>query len=133
MKPKILIIEDDTFIAELIAKILSKENFDVDLAFDGEVGLKKIKTQTPDLILLDLVIPGISGFEILKKVKKESKTKKIPVIIISNLGTPEEVQKGLQLGADAYLIKSNSLPDDLLKKMREILQGEKLKGRIFSK
>lgn len=122
MKPKILIIEDDTFIAELMAKILSRENFDVDLVTDGEVGLEKIKKQTPDLVLLDLVLPGINGFEILKKVKKDSKTKQIPVIIVSNLGTPEEVQKGLKLGASAYLVKATSLPDEMMEKIREVLK-----------
>ena len=122
MPQKILVIEDESFLASLMLEILKRENFDVDLASDAEGGLEKLKKESFDIILLDLILPGMHGFQLLEKLKKEEKTKRIPVIIISNLGSQEEIQKGLQLGADAYLIKAHILPADLVNKIKEILQ-----------
>ena len=122
MPQKILVIEDESFLASLMLEILKRENFDVDLASDAEGGLEKLKKESFDIILLDLILPGMHGFQLLEKLKREEKTKRIPVIIISNLGSQEEIQKGLQLGADAYLIKAHILPADLVNKIKEILQ-----------
>ena len=122
MKKRVLIIEDDSFLASLLTSALKRADFETSLAIDGEEGLKKLETEIPDIILLDLILPGIGGFEILEKIKKEDKTKKIPVIIISNLGSQEEIQKGLKSGANAYLVKASILPDDVIKKIKEILQ-----------
>lgn len=122
MKQRILVIEDDAFLASLILRALEKVDFDVKLALDGEEALEKIEKQIPDFILLDLILPGIDGFELLKKLKKSSRTKQIPVIILSNLGSQNEIKKGLKLGAEAYLIKANILPEEMVKKVKEILQ-----------
>lgn len=121
MKQKILLIEDDAFIASLMIGTLKLAGFDVNSASDGETGLKKLEKEIPDIILLDLILPGIHGFELLKKLKETDRTKEIPVIIVSNLGSQEEIKKGLKLGADAYLIKAHILPVDLVKKIKEIL------------
>ncbi len=121
MKKRILVIEDDKFIASLLVGVLEKEGFEVDLALDGEDGLRKLEAELPDIILLDLILPGINGFEVLEKLKKGDATRKIPVIIISNLGSEEEIQRGLNLGAAAYLVKANILPEDLIKKIKEFL------------
>lgn len=129
MKQRILIIEDENFIASMMTLILEKAGFSIEVATDGEEGLQKIEKTLPDLILLDLVLPGINGFELLEKLKKEERTKKIPVIIVSNLGTPDEIQKGLKAGANAFLIKTHTLPKDLVSKVKEVLQ-QKIKGRI---
>ncbi|MDO8436445.1 MAG: response regulator [bacterium] len=122
MKKKVLVIEDDDFIASLIMGALKRAGFETNLAIDGEGALKKLETEIPDIILLDLILPGIGGFEVLEKIKREDKTKKIPIIILSNLGSHEEIKKGLKSGADAYLVKANILPEDVVKKIEEILR-----------
>ncbi len=99
MERKILIIEDDKFLRELISRKLSDENFEVAEAVDGEDGVKKTEEEIPDLILLDLILPGIDGFEVLRQIKTKSKLSKIPVIILSNLGQEEDIEKGFKLGA----------------------------------
>ena len=118
MTKKILIIEDDKFLRELITQKLTKENYDTSEAVDGEKGLKKIKEERPDLILLDLILPGIDGFEVLAKMKEDSALNQIPVIILSNLGQKEDVEKGLKLGATDYLIKAHFTPVEIVEKIR---------------
>jgi DNA-binding response OmpR family regulator len=122
MDPKILIIEDDKFLRELIAKKLIEEGFNVDEAVDGEEGLRKSKEGNPDLILLDLILPGIDGFEILAKIKEDPETKSIPVIILSNLGQKEDIEKGLKLGAFDYLVKAHFTPGEIIEKVRNALK-----------
>lgn len=120
MAKKILIIEDDKFLRELIARKLSDEGFEALEAIDGEEGIKKIKEEKPDLILLDLILPSIDGFEVLSRMKEESNT--IPVIILSNLGQKEEVEKGLKMGAVDYLIKAHFTPGEIIEKIKNILK-----------
>ncbi|MBI1957503.1 MAG: response regulator [Candidatus Niyogibacteria bacterium] len=118
---RILIIEDDVFIAGLITQRL-KDHFEIDLAIAADDAFKKIEENKPDLILLDLILPGIDGFEILKKLKDDDATKAIPVIILSNLGNRDEVEKGIAMGARSYLIKSNIMPEDVIKAIEEALK-----------
>jgi len=120
--PKILIIEDDKFLRELIARKLSNENFDIEQAVDGEEGLKKIKATSPDLVLLDLILPGIDGFEVLSKMKQDSSLSSMPVIILSNLGQREDVEKGLKLGAVDYLVKAHFTPNEIITKVKGALK-----------
>ena len=121
---KILIIEDDTFLAGMYAEKLSREGFEVELATDGEQGLKKIKEIKPDLVLLDIVLPKTDGFEILKKIKNDVKLKKIPVILLTNLGQRSDVEKGLSLGADDYIIKAHFTPSGVLERIKKRLNLE---------
>jgi len=118
---KILIIEDDPFLSEMYMAKFSQSDFQVEVATDGKKGLEKIKTSKPDLILLDIVLPKMDGFEILKKVKEDSQLKKIPVILLTNLGQKNEVEKGLALGADEYIIKAHFTPTAVVTKVKEIL------------
>ena len=118
---KILLIEDDPFLSEMYVAKLSQSGFKTEIAADGKKGMEKIKTSRPDLILLDIVLPKIDGFEILKKIKKDSKLKKIPVILLTNLGQKNEVEKGLTLGADEYIIKAHFTPTAVVAKVKEIL------------
>ena len=118
----ILIIEDDRFLRELIAKKLTKESYAVSEAVDGEDGIKKIKTEKPDLILLDLILPGIDGFEVLSQMKEDQGIASIPVIILSNLGQKEDVEKGLKLGAADYLIKAHFTPGEIIEKIKAVLK-----------
>lgn len=122
MPTTILVVEDDKFLRELIAQKLIKENYEVSEAIDGEQGIKKIKEEKPDLILLDLILPGIDGFEVLARMKKDSELSSIPVIIFSNLGQKEDVERGLKLGASDYLIKAHFTPGEIIEKIKKTLK-----------
>lgn len=118
---KILIIEDDIFLNKVLRLKLVQENFEVIQVYDGQEGFKKIGETKPDLILLDLILPKVSGFEILEKIKHDPETKNIPVIILSNLGQEDDVKRGKSLGADDYLVKANWSLEDVVKKMKKYL------------
>jgi DNA-binding response OmpR family regulator len=119
---KILIVEDDRFLRELIARKLKNEDYEVIEAVDGEEGAKLIKEGKPDLVLLDLILPGIDGFEVLKRAKEDPTTASIPVIILSNLGQREEIERGLKLGAIDYLIKAHFTPGEIIEKIKNIIK-----------
>jgi len=121
MASKILIIEDDKFLRELICRKINKEGYDIAEAIDGEEGIKKSAEVMPDLILLDLILPGIDGFGALEKIKENPKTMSIPVVILSNLGQKDEIEKGLKLGASDFLIKAHFTPEEIVEKIRLIL------------
>jgi len=120
-KKTILLIEDDEFLAELYGTKLSLESYEVALASDGEKGLKMIKEKKPSLILLDIILPKMDGFEILKAMKADKEVKNIPVILLTNLSQKDEVKKGLDLGARDYLIKAHFMPSEVVKKIKETL------------
>ncbi len=115
---KILIVEDDKFLRELIARKVIDEGFDVSEAIGGEEGIKKIKEEKPDMVLLDLILPGIDGFEVLARMKEDPALSSIPVIIFSNLGQKEDIEKGLKLGAIDYLIKAHFTPGEIIEKIK---------------
>lgn len=119
---KVLVIEDDKFLRELIVRKLMKEGYDADIAVDGEEGIKKIKEVKPDLILLDLILPGIDGFEVLARKRKDPEISEIPVIILSNLGQKDEIERGFNLGAIDYLIKAHFTPREIIDKITGLLK-----------
>lgn len=118
---KILLVEDDPFLRNLMLVKLQKEGFNVVEAFDGEDGLKKANEIKPALILLDLILPGIDGFEVLKQIKNNSETANIPVIILSNLGSRVDVEKGLKIGAYDFMIKAHFTPEEIVEKIKNAL------------
>ena len=118
----ILIVEDDKFLRELIVKKLEEEGYQTVEAVDGEEALETVKKTPSDLILLDLILPGVDGFEVLRQIKEEPSLASIPVIILSNLGQREEVERGLKLGAADYLIKAHFTPGEIIKKIKETLK-----------
>ncbi len=122
MPQTILVVEDDKFLRELISQKLVKEGYNVVQAIDGEEGVKKAKEEKPDIILLDLILPGIDGFEVLSRIKAEANLVAIPVIILSNLGQKEDIEKGLKLGANDYLIKAHFTPGEIIEKIQSILK-----------
>jgi DNA-binding response OmpR family regulator len=122
MPKNILIVEDDRFLRELIARKLVKEDFNISEAIDGEEGIKKIKEEKPDLVLLDLILPGIDGFEVMSKMREDPSITRIPVIILSNLGQREDVERGLKLGAVDYLIKAHFTPGEIIEKIKLALK-----------
>lgn len=127
MAAKILIVEDDKFLRELMTRKLNNEGFDLQEAIDGEEGLKKLETFKPDIILLDLILPGLDGFETLERIKDNPQTSEIPVLILSNLGQRDEIEKGLKLGAVDFMVKAHFTPEEIVGKIKSILsnKGEK--------
>ncbi len=122
MPKKILIVEDDKFLRELITQKLIKEGYETSEAVDGEEGLQKFREKKPDLVLLDLILPGIDGFEVLSKIGEDESLSKIPVIILSNLGQRDDIERGLKLGAVDYLIKANFHPGEIIAKVKAVLK-----------
>jgi len=122
MEKKILIIEDDKFLRELIAQKLLKESYDIAEAVDGEKGIKAVKEEKPDLVLLDLILPGIDGFEVLAQMKEDPILAEIPVIILSNLGQKDDIERGLKMGAVDYLIKAHFTPGEIIEKIKAVLR-----------
>lgn len=116
---KILIVEDDRFLRDLMVQKLENENYEVFVAVDGEMGYKKIIEIKPDMILLDLILPGINGFEVLEKMKANQDIASIPVLILSNLGQKEDIERGLTLGAKDYLIKAHFTPGEIVEKIKQ--------------
>lgn len=118
---KILFIEDESVLQKTFEKALRAEGYDIISALDGEGGLKLAQTQKPDLILLDLILPRLNGFEVLKKLKEDPQTKEIPVIILTNLEGMSDIDKALELGATTYLVKVNYSLEEVIKKIKKIL------------
>ena len=118
---KILIIEDDPFLSEMYAAKFIENGFEVEVSSDGKSGLAKIEDFRPDLVLLDIVLPKMDGFEMLKKVKEKEELKEIPIVLLTNLGQKNEVEKGIALGAKEYIIKAHFTPTAVVAKVNEIL------------
>ncbi len=125
MALKILVVEDDKFLRELITQKLSREGYDVKEAVDGEEGVIKVKEEKPDIILLDLILPGIDGFEVLAKIKEDPEVENIPVVILSNLGQRDDVERGLKLGAVDFLIKAHFTPGEIIEKVEKIMKDKR--------
>ncbi len=122
--PKILFVDDDNFLRKVYEAELKEKNFDVVLAQDGEEGLEKAQLEDPDLIILDMIMPKKSGFEVLTELQRNPKTRNIPVIILSNLGQEDDKKKGVDLGAVDYLIKDNITLGILVEKINQYLNSK---------
>jgi len=120
MAKKILIIEDDKFLRELISQKLVKEGYEISEAVDGEKGIEAVIKEKPDLVLLDLILPGINGFEVLARIKSDPKVSQIPVIILSNLGQKDDIERALKMGAADYLIKAHFTPPEIVEKVNKV-------------
>ncbi len=122
MSKKILFIEDESALQKTFGDVLKQEGYQMFSALDGEVGLRLVKTEKPDLILLDLILPKINGFEVLEKLKEDQGTKDIPVIVLTHLEEMEDVQKAIELGAKDYLVKANYSLKEVVEKIKKALQ-----------
>lgn len=120
--PKVLIVEDEKMLAEMYATKFSMEGFDAFKAFDGEAGLTMAKEVKPDIILLDIIMPKLDGFAVLKQLRDEADTKTTPVILLTNLGQDEDMKKGKELGATDYFVKANHTPAEVVNKVRAVLK-----------
>jgi len=119
---KILVAEDDKFLMKVYQSKLKDEGYELITASDGEEALAKIKEETPNLVLLDIMMPKKNGFEVLKESKSNSKTKGIPIIILSNLGQDSDINEGVKIGADDYIIKSNISINGILEKIEKFIK-----------
>lgn len=117
----ILIIEDESALQKTLGDVLGQEGFVILPALDGESGLRFAKEKLPDVILLDLILPKANGFDVLKSLKEQEETKHIPVVVLTNLESMEDVQKALDLGAMTYLVKSNYTLEEVVEKVKQAL------------
>jgi DNA-binding response OmpR family regulator len=121
-KAHILLVEDDVFLSNIYQKKFELEGFKISTADNGEKGLADAKRKKPDIILLDVLLPKLDGFAVLEKLKEDPATKDIPVILLTNLGQKDDVEKGLESGAADYLIKAHFKPSEVVDKVKKILQ-----------
>jgi len=121
MAKTILFIEDESALQKTFGEILKQEGYEMISALDGEIGLRLAGTKKPDLILLDLILPKIHGFEVLKKLKQAEETKNIPVIILTNLEGMKDVDMALETGAATYLVKAQYSLEEILEKIKKVL------------
>jgi DNA-binding response OmpR family regulator len=121
MNHTILIIEDDDFLRSLAVAKLEKEGFTVRMAANGQEGLDQLRQGVPDLLILDLMLPMVSGFDILKTVRSEPTTSQLKVIVFSNMGDEADIKTCLDLGITDYLVKANFTLDELVDKIKTVL------------
>jgi len=114
---KILIVEDDELLREMLARKLIEKSYIIETAEDGEIGLSAMRVFKPDLVLLDLIMPKKSGFQVLEEMQADELLRKIPVIIISNSGQPVELEKAKQLGVLDWIIKTEFNPSEVVEKV----------------
>ncbi len=119
---KILFIEDESALQKTFGDILKQGGYEMISALDGEIGFNLARTKKPDLILLDLVLPRMHGFEVLKKLKEEPETKEIPVIVLTNLEKMEDVEQAVKLGATAYLVKTQYTIEEVIEKIKKAIE-----------
>ncbi len=118
----VLIVEDDVFLAGIYKKKFEIEGFKVSVSEDGSKGVEDAKKKIPDIILLDILLPKLDGFAVLKILKESKETNKIPVILLTNLGQKDDVEKGVEAGAVDYLIKIHFKPSEVVDKVRKVLK-----------
>ena len=120
---KILIVEDDPFVQRFYKRLFEVSKFQVDMASDGQEGLRKAREMLPDLILLDIVMPKLGGMDVLALLKAGEATKDIPVVMLTVLNDQDTVRKATRLGASGFIIKSEIEPEKLLEKVSEYIRG----------
>jgi len=121
-KPIVALVEDDPLIAEMYTTKFTKEGYDIRHAADGFAGLEMVKKEKPDIILLDIIMPKMDGFQVLQELRKIAEFKETPVVMLTNLGQEEDVQKGRQYGATDYFIKTNFTPAAIVDKVKNLLK-----------
>lgn len=120
-KPHVLLVEDDVFLSGIYQKKFEMEGYKVTTVDNGEKVLPEAKKKMPDIIMLDILLPKMDGFTVLSKLKEDEQVKNIPVILLTNLGQKDDVEKGLQMGAVDYLIKAHFKPSEVVDKIKSVL------------
>ncbi len=121
MKKTVLVVEDDKYLREVLVEKLKKDGFEVVEVMDGQAGLAATAKKKPDIVVLDIILPIMNGFDYLEAKGKDASIKDIPVIILSNLGQKEDVERGMKLGAKDYIVKAHFTPNDLIAKIQGII------------
>ncbi|MDD3190479.1 MAG: response regulator [Candidatus Pacebacteria bacterium] len=121
MAKKILVVEDEATLQKALIEVLEQAEYEVASALDGERGWELAVEEKPDLILLDIILPKMDGFEVLRNLKGNPETAKIPIIILTNLSDLNDIQKALDLGANTYLVKADFHLEDVLRKIEQTL------------
>ncbi len=133
VKTKIVLVEDDEILGKVIKEELKEAGFDVTHAINGEDGLKTIKAKIPDLVLLDIIMPKKDGFAVLADLKSFPGTQGIPVIMLTMLGSDEDIKKGLKLGAADYIVKSQHAVEEIIEKVKDFFGSEAHPKRSYEK
>ncbi|HAT68224.1 MAG: hypothetical protein A2481_03955 [Candidatus Yonathbacteria bacterium RIFOXYC2_FULL_47_9] len=120
-KKFVVVVEDDKFLRELLVRKLMSEGFDVESAIEASAAFTILAQRTPNIILLDLILPGVDGFEILTRIKADPKLVNVPVIILSNLGQKEDLDRAMTLGAKDFMVKANFTLDEIVAKVQGIV------------
>src|SRR3989344_2888546 len=118
----VLIVDDDAFLLDMYALKFKESGFQVEIAKDGEEACDKIKSTNPRAILLDIVMPKIDGFDVLRKIKQDNIAPNAVILILTNLGQKEDVERGLKLGADDYIVKAHFTPSEVVAKVKSLLE-----------
>ena len=124
-QPHVFIVEDDRFLLDMYVMKFNERGFIVDTAFGGQEALDKLGKDgnlKPDVVLLDIVMPGVNGFEVLEKIKKEKMIPQATIVILSNLGQKEDIERGVSLGADGYIVKASATPTEVVNRVSKILE-----------
>ena len=119
---KILIVDDDPFILDMYVIKFKEQGFQIDTATDGKMALEKIQTDNPDIVLLDVVMPKMDGFDVIKKIQENKIPRTFKILFLTNFGQKEDVERGMQLGADGYIIKAHFTPSEVVAKVKEVLK-----------
>jgi len=118
-KTKVLIVEDDKFLQKILVLKFSSDGFDVRAASDGEEAVALIRAERPDLVILDLIMPKLNGFEVLTNIRTDAATRKLPVIVLSNLGQDEDKKRAAEMGVADFLVKSDISIQEVVQKAKE--------------
>ena len=122
MGKKILLIEDDPFLIDIYSTRLKDSGLSVEVATDGQTGLRKLKESKFDLLVLDIVLPHINGWQILREIEKDERLQNLKIFVFSNLGQKEEVKKGLKMGVIKYFIKAHFTPKEIVEEIKKALK-----------
>ena len=118
---KVLIVEDDAFLINIYSTKFEGEGYNVSIAENGEIGLEQVSKEMPDIILLDILMPRLNGFGFLQEIKAKKEFGQIPIILLTNLNQNNDIEKGLSLGADDYLVKAHFMPSEIVEKVQALL------------
>jgi DNA-binding response OmpR family regulator len=124
-KKKVLIVDDDEFLLDMYAVKFKEAGFEVDIAQNGEAALEKVRTGNPDVVLLDVVMPKMDGFDVLRAIRKEKLAPHAEVFVLSNLGQKEDTDRGINLGAVDYIVKAHFTPSEVVARVNSTLSGRK--------
>lgn len=121
---KVLIVDDDEFLLDMYAIKFREAGFSVEVAHDGKEALQKVESVKPEIVLLDIILPGMDGFEVLRSLYQEKRADNMMVVMLTNLGQKDDAERGIQLGARDYIVKAHFTPTEVVEKVRQLLREQ---------